>query len=698
MSSERDFLWSREPRYPWQHIGPALRKAVECFEVGHPECVPLCSKRQTLLELNLAAADPQRNGLLSPTAHLYTLFAALERPDFDKLQGLLAIPPQVNAIWREDVETLQDQAREERRLALAAAQAGTTATQPAGAAATAATFPSGAAVTVPPNVDAGSEGSETFGDTISVSLAAATSAGGPNGPALVVNEAYVNQTAAAMTSIANAMQSLSSKLDGTGDNGSSNGDSGSGSSTTGSSQTTDSAMQKLPPCTEILAPTVWQFNGEETPGTHSYVPPESLIREADRRKVRMGYSPRQQVEYFKSALIGKAQLWFIGLESATRGKSRCCEDDWEELKGLFRRRYGYGDKLFHVDFKDLLAQKDGEIDIMYVSRFREGIDKYTQRYGPQHYKDSFPRRAKLFLPGEVQTDKTAKMDSFFLFPKDTLDLINTAWRQLRGGEEDLSASRRVNENDFLAAIGRAMHKYLEEFLKASTEDFFHAFKERYEFWELISHLKDSKLKEYGFTHARAEYEKPNRMSGVEFWDNLQQKARSMRDNKLMPPPASAAAVSQVSAGALVPFGIPSMQQLGLQSTPLADQATWEAAAAAFSGLKKPKGKRGKRGGKGKNKKQPSSAQGQKGNAPYCSYCRLSGHSFEECRNRLQYTPDGRRVMPHPMQKHGDARAAAVTAGQTGAADPYTTQLYSMEDLQRQGWMPPAQQLVQPGRR
>ena len=729
----------RDSIFPFAQLNPAQKRKIKCYVVGHELCTRglqgSCYASEDFLAVDLLVIDTGPGAGLLPTPALRTLAASVANLDWDKLQSALSFSSPEWHVFKEDVEEVRAHVQLEMSQAPAGGNDSSSSEEnlldpssqqndlnPIAPVAVAAGDDDGedddlGGPQPPPHaLNSVSAASSLANHASQVGQAAQSII---NGEGTSASEHLTASLAQAITNMALAIPGAiaSSSTHPPSSTGSNGGPVGNGSTTNrppggpggppggdggggggGSNGGLSAGPVDRPTTvfhqTEVVPASVFLFFGEENPSAHGYISPELVIREIDNKAEKFGWTGKGQVDCFRTMMAGKAHLWFAGLMSATRDIDDSCTTNWTLLKTAFRRRFGYGDSLFHIDFRELLLQKENESPIMFVSRFREGIDKFATRYGDQLWRDAFPRQQRLLTNTSAPLPPETPARSFFRFPQNIEKSIADLFEPDPESSMAVRNFMRRRKEGWVSSVQALCVQYLQQFLKDSKPDYIHAFKTRYEFWELCSHLKSDKLREYAFNQARAQYEKPDRISSVVFWDNLQQKMRSMQDSKALAPPP-AATISQVDLNQQT-AEIAARQKL-LSQYGISPDANADALVAALTG-KKPNGKKGKKGkGKGKGKgqgQQQQQAGKSSGAAKFCSFHQSSKHSDSECRAKNGFTPDGRRIMDHRSALQPHARMAPVAAAQEqqhSAPASQSTQLYTVEQLLQQGYLPPIRQ-------
>ena len=633
--------------YNYSRLSAEALKALDCFRPQHAPCPAGCTNLTQLEALGLLALSG--DGSYVPAPALLTAIAAEAEWDTRRLARTIGVGTRTWTAFLEDVadHRIRKAAEKAEAEQAAALVTPTVNTQP----------PIANATLQPAPTDDGSNNGTDAGVQPSVGDSIVTSLNA--------------QSQAIQLMLSNMMSQNNNNAPATPTT---------GGSTSPTSATNTTAPGRLPYQTEIVASTLWQFWGEDDASAKGYLAPESLIREVENRRVRLSYTDRDCVNFFRSSMAGKAAQWFFGLWSSTRNYSNICIDDWEGLKRAFRSRYGYGDKMYHVDFKELIAPKGSENPTMYISRFRQGIDEFMQRFGKRIYQDAFPKRDNMLLSSAAPPANALK-NAYFLFPTKTTDKLQEVMAFLLNSVEHGSPlayanSLRRQTPLIMEMLETACITYATAFLDASVEDFLDEAKQRYEWWECVSFLHDNKLREWAYTYVRQNYEKPKaeRPTNIEVWDSVQQKERSLKDPRVKPPvtqQTAVAALSEMSGNELRQL----QQSLNLHIN------------AASTGGKKKKGKDKKNrkgGGKPPTGFRPG---GGGGRGKYCSHCNKTNHTSAECWTKNKHTSDG-RLITDPPPSH--LQTAAVTSEQYGGGDgdDRAQQRFSIDEMAAAGWMPP----------
>ena len=642
--------------YHYRRLSDEAKKAIECFRPLHTPCAGGCTNLTTLKDLGLVALDSKGN--LVPSPKLLTAIAAETEWDQQLLDNTLMVGRKTWQAFREDVQEKRLEKMDER------AQAENEALNPTGVTPQN-NLPQTQQHNLPQTQQQLFDNGSTSGTDAGVQFSV--------GDSVATNQLAVH---------ANAIQGMLNHL--LQQNTPATGTATGGASTTGSTGIPGSMTGpgRPPFQTEIVSATLWQFWGEEDASAKDYLAPEALIREVENRRVRMFYTERDCVNFFRSSLAGKAAQWFFGLWSSTKNYSNICIDDWEGLKRAFRSRYGYGDSMYHVDFKELIVPKGNESPTTYISRFRQGIDEFMNRFGKRIFRDAFPKRDYMLLNNKEPPANVLK-NAYFRFPREAAEKLAAAIVFLTNLDHSSPAAFTASLNrfqaQFLEMLETACITYATAFLDASLEDFLDEAKQRYEWWECISFLHSDKLREWSYTYVRQNYEKPKaeRPTNIDVWNAVTQKERSLKDPKIKPPMQHQQ--HQATISALEEMSASELRQLLVHV---------DAASANKQPRKHGKDKKkGRKGGKPGIRFQPGSGPGK---GKYCSHCNKKNHSTAECWAKNKHTSDGRLITGQHDSPPAHLRTAAVTSEQYGGSDggDRAQQRFTLEECVAAGWVPP----------
>ena len=449
---------------------------------------------------------------------------------------------------------------------------------------------------------------------------------------------------------------------------------------------------------EVVAAVRWTYWGIEDRGHPDYLSPTLFLNECNQRRTRFRYSNRDTVEFFKMSLRGPASNWYAGIEAVNRDRTRICIDDWDGLQMAFRQHHGIGGKLFHVDFKQILTNLKDEPVGTYIARVREALDKYYAHHGDKIYLESWPRQKKLLKIGEAKAAGD-KVYNSFAFPADVAGrATNIVEAILQAVPEDVRDDLRDAVQPVMSTVEQhfeeGCYTYLKQFIKESKPDFLFFAKTRYEWFECISFMEDTKLKEYALTNSRQAFAKDELMSTISLYDLIEQKQRSITKPQKHAPPPNIAQVCRLDAGQRANL----LQQLANYSNEFdeVDMAALRAGAAppgAAGGAGRGRGRGRGRGVPRGGRRARGGRQGELGAdlAPqvprdpnkFCVVCQIPGHDVVACRKRSKFGWDGYRLVQPSDHPRIPGMVAAIGMEAASAVAGTEQQQQSQQQSQQQ---------------